>query len=156
TDFFDSIWLPSLFIPGFRSYSGIDIHLFANYFGDYVDQGRTWIVSDIEIQAARTTRDCPSEIASVDVKPASAKVAIGDTLRFSATALDATGNPITGQTFIWATDNPAVATVDGNGLVTGAGPGTTSVSASSQGKSGTASVTVAAGSPNDTFDGTVI
>ncbi len=60
--------------------------------------------------------------------------AIGDTLRASATPRDARGNAIAGGTVTWLSTNPAVATVDGNGLMTAIAEGSAIV----RGTSGTA------------------
>ena len=80
----------------------------------------------------------------VTVTPPSANLSIAGTLtvQLSATIKDSNGNPTTGVVR-WATHNPGVATVDGTGLVTGTGVGTTSISAVFQGVTGTATITVA-------------
>ena len=58
------------------------------------------------------------------------------------TALGADGLPLAGKTFTWTTADAAVATVDANGLVTGGTPGPTTVSATSEGIAGEATVDV--------------
>ncbi len=78
---------------------------------------------------------------SVTVTPPSANLAIVGTVQLSAAIQDAKGNPTTGVVS-WATHNPGVATVDGAGLVTATGAGTTSISAVVQGVTGTATITV--------------
>lgn len=63
--------------------------------------------------------------------------AYGDTVRATATARDAGGSAIGGVTATWTSSNPAVATVDGNGLMTAVSEGSTTiraVSASLQGE----------------------
>ena len=85
----------------------------------------------------------PVPIASVTLTPPSANITLGQTAQLVATAKDANGNALTGRTISWASDNPAVADVDGNGLVTAktvGGPVT--ITASSEGKTGSATVTV--------------
>jgi uncharacterized protein YjdB len=81
-------------------------------------------------------------VASVAVSPASASITVGQTVQLAATPKDANGNPLTGRTVTWATSNATVAAVSGNGLVSGAVAGTATITASSEGKSGTAAVTV--------------
>jgi uncharacterized protein YjdB len=81
-------------------------------------------------------------VASVAVSPASAGVAVGQTVQLSATPKDANGSPLTGRTVTWGTTNPAVATVNGSGLVTGTAAGTATITASSEGQSGTAAIAV--------------
>jgi hypothetical protein len=83
-------------------------------------------------------------VVSVDVTPASASVPLGGTVQLTAAAQNAEGEPLTGRTFTWVTDAPAVATVSAAGLVTGVGEGSATITATSEGKSGTASVTVTA------------
>src|SRR5205823_2628224 len=59
-----------------------------------------------------------------------------------ATTIDSAGNVLTGRSVNWASGNSGAASVDGNGLVTGMGAGAATITATSEGKSGTASVTV--------------
>jgi len=82
--------------------------------------------------------------ASVTVSPTTANVNTGKTAQLSATALDANGNALSGRTFTWASSNQQVGTVSATGLVTGVAPGTITVTATTDGKSQTAQVTVQA------------
>ena len=68
-------------------------------------------------------------VASVTVAPATATITQGATQQFTATALDASNQPIAGVTFTWTTSAAAVATVSGSGLATGAGPGDATITA---------------------------
>src|SRR5205807_1927328 len=81
-------------------------------------------------------------IASVVVSPASATVPVGQTLQLTATPEDANGNPLSGRVGTWASGKTAVATVSGSGLVGGVAAGSAAITATSEGKSGSASVTV--------------
>lgn len=81
-------------------------------------------------------------VASVDVTPTSATVSVGNTVQLTATARDAGGQPLTGRTFTWTTSAPSVATVSSTGLVTGQAEGGATITATSEGQSGTSSVTV--------------
>src|SRR5216117_1028541 len=81
-------------------------------------------------------------IASLVVSPASATVPVGQTLQLTATPEDANGNPLSGRTVSWSSASSAVAAVNGNGLVTGVAAGATTITATSEGTSGTAAVTV--------------
>ena len=81
---------------------------------------------------------------SVSVAPNEAALAaLGDTLRLTAAAFDANGHAIEAAEFSWKSDNDAVATVDGAGLVTAAGDGKATITASAGEATGTAKVTVA-------------
>jgi uncharacterized protein YjdB len=82
-------------------------------------------------------------VASVTVAPSSANVAITGTVQLTATPKDANGNPLTGRAISWSSSDNTIATVSSSGLVTGVAAGTVTITATSEGKSGTASVTVA-------------
>ena len=84
----------------------------------------------------------PAPVASVSVSPASASVSVGQTVQLAATPKDANGNPLTGRTVTWSSGNSGVATVSASGIVTGVSPGAATITAASEGKSGTAAVTV--------------
>ena len=91
--------------------------------------------------AAVTVSSVP--VASVTVSPATANVFAGATTQLSATLKDAAGNVLTGRAVAWTSSNTAIATVSAAGLVTGVAAGSATITATSEGKSGTASVTVA-------------
>jgi hypothetical protein len=86
-------------------------------------------------------------VASVAVTPSSASVQAGQTVQLTATPKDANGNALTGRTVAWATSNAAVATVSASGLVTGVVAGTATITATSEGKSGSAAITVSVAPP---------
>ncbi len=83
-------------------------------------------------------------VASVTVTPASASVPQGATVQLTATPRDANGTALTGRVVTWGSNNTAVATVSGSGLVSGAGAGSATITATSEGQSGTAAITVTA------------
>jgi len=84
-------------------------------------------------------------VASVEVTPGSVNLAVGGTVQLTATPKDAAGQPLSGRAITWGSDATGVATVSGSGLVTGVGAGLATVTATSEGRSGSASVTVATG-----------
>jgi galactose oxidase-like protein/invasin-like protein/Big-like domain-containing protein len=95
----------------------------------------------LEIKAGNAGPVVP--VATVDVSPASAIVAVGGTVQLSAQPKDAGGEPLTGRSITWGTSAPAIADVSSSGLVTGKGAGgPVTITATSEGISGTASVTV--------------
>src|SRR5207245_2647053 len=94
--------------------------------------------------ATVTVAGCAVSVASVAVTPSPAGVQVGLTLQLTATPKDANGNPLSGRVITWASDNTSVATVDGNGLVTAVAVGSATITATSEGKSGTSVVTVTA------------
>src|SRR5207237_204186 len=81
-------------------------------------------------------------VGSVAVTPSPASVQVGQTLQLTATPKDANGNPLSGRVITWASNNTAVATVSGSGLVSGVTAGSATITATSEGKSGTSGVTV--------------
>jgi uncharacterized protein YjdB len=86
----------------------------------------------------------PVPVATVSVSPATSNLSVGGTVQLSAVTRDAGGATLTGRAIAWTTATPAVATISSNGLVTAVGAGTTTLSATSEGRVGTATVTVAA------------
>src|SRR5438309_4671796 len=92
--------------------------------------------------SASVSVPCAIPVASVSVSPASASVQVGNTVQLTAAPKDANGNPLSGRTVTWSSSNPSVATVDGTGLVTSVVAGSATITATSEGQSGTASVTV--------------
>jgi len=73
-------------------------------------------------------------IARVTVTPGFATLVPGDTLRLQATPLDGAGHPVAGAAVSWSTSDPAVATVDGTGLVRALADGTVTITATSDGQ----------------------
>lgn len=84
----------------------------------------------------------PVAVATVVVNPHSAIESSGDTVRFTATTLDAAGDTLTDRRVTWSSTVGAVATVSPTGLVTGVTAGTTIIVASSDAASGAAAVIV--------------
>jgi len=95
-------------------------------------------------------------VASVAVAPASASITIGGTVQLTAIPKDASGTPLTGRTVTWASGNSAVATVSASGLVTGVAAGSTTITATSEGKSGSAGISVMSGSGTLVTDATTV
>ena len=81
-------------------------------------------------------------VAAVSLAPSSATIVVGATVQLRATLTDSAGNVLTGRTITWASDNGPVATVGGTGLVTTSSAGTANITATSEGQSATASITV--------------
>jgi hypothetical protein len=80
-------------------------------------------------------------VASVRLSAATVHVGRGDTIRVTATPLDSIGQALQGRTVVWTTSSEATAVVS-DGLVTGRALGTATVTATSEGKSAGAAVTV--------------
>lgn len=84
----------------------------------------------------------PLPVASVTVTPNPGAVAVSSTLQLNAELRSGTGAVLTGRTVTWQTSDASKATVSGSGLVTGVADGVATITATSEGVSGTASVVV--------------
>ena len=81
--------------------------------------------------------------ATVTVAPDTVSfMALGDTARLSAEVLDQFGRTLPGAAVSWTSADASVAAVDSTGLVTAAGAGATTVTATADSVSGSAAVTV--------------
>ncbi|HMH26010.1 MAG TPA: Ig-like domain-containing protein [Gemmatimonadaceae bacterium] len=89
----------------------------------------------------------PVPVASVSVSPASSSLLVGATVQLSATTRDANNNVLTGRVVTWSTAGAGIALVSANGLVSAVAVGTTQVTATSEGKSGSATITVSVPPP---------
>lgn len=81
-------------------------------------------------------------VSSVVVAPAQATVTAGETIQLTATTYDADGNVLTGRAITWSSSNSTGASVSAAGVVTGVQPSTYTITATSEGVSGNASVVV--------------
>src|SRR2546428_13377125 len=89
---------------------------------------------------AKITVPCPAAVASVAVSPASAALQVGQTVQLAATPQDTSGNPLAGRAVTWASSNAAVAPVTASGLATAVAVGSATITATSEGKTGTSAV----------------
>ena len=88
-----------------------------------------------------------TRVAFVVVSPTTGSVRVGQTLQLTATPQDASGAALSGKVVTWGTSDATVATVSYSGLVSGIAVGTATVTATSDGKNGTAAITVTAPPP---------
>ena len=80
--------------------------------------------------------------ASVTVSPSSPNATVGQQVQLIATVYDAAGTVLASRAPAWSSSNPAVATVSTTGLVTAVAKGNASISASVDGKSAAATLSV--------------
>ena len=107
-----------------------------------VSAGPATITASVDGKTGSTTITVlPVPVATVTVSPNPATVLVGATTTLTALAKDAAQNTITGRPVTWSTENAAVATVAG-GVVTGVTAGQATITATVEGKQGTAIVTV--------------
>ncbi len=91
-------------------------------------------------QAAVTVTLPP--VQTVVVSPARDTIGVGTQRALSAVLRDAAGNVLTGRALAWSSSNVGVASVSSTGVVIGLAPGSTTISATSEGRVGTAIVVV--------------
>ena len=84
----------------------------------------------------------PTQVATVTVNPAAATIVEGATGTFTAAAFDANQQPVAGATFTWGTSNPSIVTINELGIATAVAPGDATITATSGGVEGTATVHV--------------
>ena len=100
----------------------------------------TAVIDGIAGNAAVTVRLVPA--ARVTVTPATPSVAVGKTTTLTARVTDAAGNILTGRTVTWTSADTRIVTVEQTGVVHGIRKGTVVVTATCEGKLGTATVRV--------------
>lgn len=82
-------------------------------------------------------------VATVAVSPAAASLPVGASIQLTASAVDASGNALTGRTITWATSDSTKIRISSSGLATAVSIGTAQIVAAVEGKSGSAALTVA-------------
>jgi uncharacterized protein YjdB len=107
-----------------------------------VANGVASISAKIDGVAGTATLTVAQRVASVAVAPPSVALPLGDSARLSASAVDAKGFPVAGAKIAWGSSNTIVAPVSTTGVVTGSSTGEATITATSEGKTGRASITV--------------
>ncbi|HET7039212.1 MAG TPA: Ig-like domain-containing protein, partial [Gemmatimonadales bacterium] len=95
---------------------------------------------DLTAPGAGTSTTHP--IGSLVIDPAAGSGAVGTTLRFTARLTDSAGNSVQNPAVAWESFDPAIATVDGTGLVRALAPGMVRIIATSGDAADTAMVTI--------------
>jgi trimeric autotransporter adhesin len=109
-----------------------------------VAPGTAGITATIGTAVGSAVIDVQQQIVRVRVSsPWHTFSAIGDTHRFSATALDANDRPVVGAPLAWSSADPGIVTVDETGLARAVAAGSTLLLATSNGAADTVRVTVA-------------
>lgn len=107
------------------------------------EAGTVIIFADIDgVRGSASITVTVPPVASITITPSDASINIGGTVQLTATLKDAAGNTLTGRTVTWTSSNDLAAFVTSSGLVRGFLPGTATITATSEGISGTARVTV--------------
>ena len=90
----------------------------------------------------------PPSVSTVTLTPAATTLVVGGTQLLTAAVRDASNAVLTGRTIDWQSSDLTVATVSGSGVVTAVSAGgPVTITATSEGKSGTAQVTVSTPAP---------
>ncbi|UCC47341.1 MAG: Ig-like domain-containing protein, partial [Gemmatimonadota bacterium] len=87
----------------------------------------------------------PVAVAGLAVTPTSATVTVDSLVRLAALVTDSSGNPLEGVVVSWASSQAVVAAVDDTGVVRGVAPGLATITATADGVSDSAAVTVLPG-----------
>jgi uncharacterized protein YjdB len=98
----------------------------------------------------------PAPVATVSVSPGSSSLLVGATVQLSATLRDASNNVLTGRVVTWSSANSGIASVSSTGLVRGVAAGSTTITATSETKTGTATENVQAAPPPPPPGGTLL
>ncbi len=96
----------------------------------------------LEVTKAPAPAPAVTAVASVELVPATLNVVKGSTGQLHARLHDAAGNVLADRPVEWSSANGQVAAVATNGLAIGVAPGTTQITASVDGRSASATVTV--------------
>jgi surface protein len=88
----------------------------------------------------------PLPVVTVELSPTAATLAVGGTQQLTAAVKDAARNTLSSRVVTWSSSNSAVATVSSTGLVAAVTAGTAAITATSEGRTGTAEMTVTASS----------
>src|SRR5437868_8083950 len=93
-------------------------------------------------QAGTTALTVIPSVAAVVLSPSPANVVIGSTLRLTAETRDANGAVLSGRSVSWSSAASSIASVSASGVVTAISIGDATITATSEGKSGTSAITV--------------
>jgi uncharacterized protein YjdB len=114
-----------------------------------VNAGQATITATVEGKtstATITVRGAPETVAvaAIGIEPETSATTVGRNLTLVAKLRDARGAALTGRPVTWSTSDSSVLSVAANGQVTGRSPGTAVVTASVEGRSQRATITVTA------------
>lgn len=108
-----------------------------------LDVGTTTLTASVEgIEHQVVVTVSPRPVDTITLAPDVAALHVDETVTLTATLKAANGETLTGRDILWATSNPAIATVDEHGVVVAVGAGTATIAAAAGGKIGAAKVFV--------------
>jgi hypothetical protein len=100
------------------------------------------------VAQVRTAERGAAAVARVEVAPANASFVAGETGQFTATARSSAGTPLAYRPIAWRSSDTAIAVVSNTGVVTARRAGTATITATTDGQQGSASVSVAGAPPS--------
>ena len=112
--------------------------------------GSASVMATVASLTANAAITVAQQVAQVQVSPAvDTLVALEDTLRLSATAIDPNQHRVPGVAFAWESNDTTIVSVDSVGVVRAAGVGSATITAVANSVSGTAQVTIPGPAPFD-------
>jgi hypothetical protein len=99
------------------------------------------------VTGSSTVTVVPVPVATVTVTLTPTSIIVGQTSRAAAVTRDSVGGVLAGRSVVWSSSNVGVASVSTTGVVTAIARGTTSITATSEGKSAQATLSVVVGPP---------
>ncbi len=84
----------------------------------------------------------PPSIKTIDIRSLKSPLVVGGSMQLDAVTRIFNGDPRTGVPINWTSDNPQVTTVDAGGVITGVGPGSATITATSGAASAKTTVSV--------------
>ncbi len=112
----------------------------------YVGSGSTAIIASARGTTGFATIVSDANVATVSITPATFNLQLGLSTTLVATPRDAANVPLF-RPVTWTSSAPTVATVSSTGVVTSVTAGTVTITATSEGKSATASITIVPPAP---------
>jgi hypothetical protein len=120
----------------------------ASHFQAASDSGQSLLIATVSTLADTAFINVTNQpVASIVVAPADASLAPGGTVQLQATVKDASGATLAGRKITWSSSDGAIATVSGSGVVTGIASGSATVTATCEGQTASAAITVTGSSP---------
>jgi hypothetical protein len=113
--------------------------------GGRVGPGGLLLVAAVGLLGCQEQVVTAARVATVEVLPAEITLSEGEDAAVSVTARERGGRELAGRAVVWSVDDPGIATVTPEGVVEARAPGTTWIHATVEGITGSASVTVLAG-----------
>lgn len=112
-----------------------------------IGKGTATITASAEGKSASTkvsVVEATVPVSSVMLSTAQRFIKVGETTHWSATVRDPRGKELTDRTVSWTSSAPQVASVSGEGVITGVAPGSAEIQVSVEGKTASFGITVAA------------